>query len=199
MRAVSVIAVILLGMLTGCRSAASRVADDRCIDSTTPETLSTVSDDSPSDVQPVAYVEEVQEPALPHTVENNSQELEPLASTSGPLTLGDLEEIAFQNNPTLAAAAARMEAARGREVQAGLYPNPVIGYHGAEIGNFGTAAQQGAFISQRFITGGKLRLDQAIAGMETEAVHYGFHAQQLRTASAIIEGQLLTGSVVNRP
>jgi cobalt-zinc-cadmium efflux system outer membrane protein len=101
------------------------------------------------------------------------------------LTLADLEGIAFQNNPTLAAATARIDSARGRQDQAGLYPNPVIGYHATEIGNLGTAGQQGGFVSQRFITGGKLRLDQAIAGKEIEAAHFLFHAQEQRVLSDV--------------
>lgn len=101
------------------------------------------------------------------------------------LTLADLERIAFQNNPTLATAVARIDVARGRQVQAGLYPKPVVGYHGTEIGNRGTSGQQGGFISQRFITGGKLQLDQAIAGKEIDAAHFLFHAQEQRVLSDV--------------
>lgn len=99
------------------------------------------------------------------------------------LTRADLEGMAFQNNPTLAAAAARMNVARGQQVQAGRYPNPVIGYHGVEMGLRGTSGQQGGFISQRFITGGKLGLDQAIAGKEIDEAHFRFHAQEQRVLS----------------
>jgi cobalt-zinc-cadmium efflux system outer membrane protein len=99
------------------------------------------------------------------------------------LTLADLEAMAFRNHPTLVAAAARMNAARGRQVQAGLYPNPVMGYHATEIGNQGTAGQQGGFVAQRFITGGKLRLDTAIAGREVDEAHFRFHAQEQRVLS----------------
>ena len=101
------------------------------------------------------------------------------------LTLTHLETIAFQYNPTLAAAAARMDAARGRQVQAGLYPNPVVGYHATEIGNLGTAGQQGGFISQRVITGGKLGLDQAVAEKEIDEAHSQFHAQERRVLSDV--------------
>ena len=101
------------------------------------------------------------------------------------LTLTDLEAMAFQNNPTLAAAAARMNVARGKQEQAGLYPNPVVGYHGVEMGLRGTSGQQGGFISQRFITGGKLKLDQAIAGKEIDEAHFRFHAQEKRVLSDI--------------
>ena len=101
------------------------------------------------------------------------------------LTLADLEGISFQNNPTLARAAARMNVARGKQLQAGLYPNPVIGYHAMQIGNLGTAGQQGGFISQRFVTGGKLQLDHAIAGKEIDEAHFQFHAQERRVLSDV--------------
>jgi len=101
------------------------------------------------------------------------------------LALSDFEGMAFQNNPTLAAAAARMNVARGQQVQAGLYPNPVVGYHATEIGNRGTAGQQGGFISQRFITGGKLGLDRAIAGKEIDEAHFRFHAQEQRVLTDV--------------
>jgi cobalt-zinc-cadmium efflux system outer membrane protein len=107
------------------------------------------------------------------------------ASKPSALTLADLEGIALENNPTLATATARMNSARGRQVQAGLYPNPVIGYHATEIGNLGTAGQQGGFIGQRFITAGKLRLDQAIAGKQVDESHFRFHAQEQRVLSDV--------------
>ena len=40
------------------------------------------------------------------------------------MTLAELEAMAEQNNPTLAQAAARVQAVRGEWLQAGLYPNP---------------------------------------------------------------------------
>ena len=101
------------------------------------------------------------------------------------MTLADLEGIAFEHNPTLSAAAARMEIASGRQLQAGLPPNPVVGYHATEVGNLGTAGGQGGFISQRFITAGKLQLDQEIAGKETDAAHFRFHAQEQRVLSDV--------------
>ena len=99
------------------------------------------------------------------------------------LSLLELEAIAFQHNPTLATAAARTAVARGRQVQAGLYPNPVVGYHATEVGNLGSAGQQGAFISQRFITAGKLRLDQAIAGKKVDEANFQLGAQEKRVLS----------------
>lgn len=111
----------------------------------------------------------------------------PLPKTEGkpPLSLADFEAIAFRNNPTLAAASARVNVARGRQVQAGLYPNPTVGYHAMQIGNLDTAGQQGAFISQRLITGGKLQLDREIAGREIDEAHANFHGQEQRVLSDV--------------
>ncbi len=184
MKAVSITAAILLGTAAGCRSVPPvPVGDDPGQDRTTAIESSTDCNSFLSDLRPVAYVEGAPKPELHSSAKHDDREPEPFACSDEALTLGDLEQIAFQNNPTLRAAAARMEVARGREVQAGLYPNPVIGYHGTEIGNVGTAGQQGAFISQRFITAGKLRLDQAIAGTVTDEAHYQWHAQQQRVLS----------------
>lgn len=109
---------------------------------------------------------------------------QPIAETTS-LALADLEQLAFRHNPTLAIAAARMNEARGRQTQAGLHPNPVMGYHATEVGNFGTAGQQGGFVSQRVITGGKLKLDQAVAGKEITEAHFHFHAQEQRVLSDV--------------
>ena len=106
-------------------------------------------------------------------------------TVSRKMTLADFEGLALEHNPTLAGAAARMQAAQGRQFQAGRYPNPVVGYHATEIGNRGTSGQQGGFISQRFITARKLSLDQAIAGKEIDESHFQFHGQELRVLSDV--------------
>src|SRR5262249_11143782 len=56
------------------------------------------------------------------------------AAATGPaLRLEALEQMALQNNPTAAQAEAAIRAAEGRRVQAGLMPNPIIGYAGEEL------------------------------------------------------------------
>ena len=101
------------------------------------------------------------------------------------LSLQDLEALAFEHNPTLAAAKAGLSVARGQQLQAGLYPNPKVGYLGMQMGINGTAGQQGGFIGQRIITGGKLKLDQAAAGKQVTATHFEFRAQELRVLSDV--------------
>lgn len=101
------------------------------------------------------------------------------------LTLADLEGLALQNNPTLALSAAQVDAARGKHVQSGLYSNPVVGYHATEIGNAGTAGQQGAFFRQQIFTSGKRKLDQAIAGKEVDEAHFRLHTQRQRVLNDV--------------
>ena len=98
--------------------------------------------------------------AKPVAIRLVSQE-EPAAE---PLTLARLTALAEQHNPDIAAARARAEAARGRLVQAGLYPNPMVGWEADEVGhNRKQAGEQGPRVMQTVVTGGKLRLSQAAA------------------------------------
>jgi cobalt-zinc-cadmium efflux system outer membrane protein len=77
------------------------------------------------------------------------------------LNLAALEQLALEHNPTLLQASANIEAAEGRSQQAGLYPNPTVGYSGERIGAAGTAGEmQGLFIDQMIVTAGKLRLSR---------------------------------------
>jgi outer membrane protein, heavy metal efflux system len=91
------------------------------------------------------------------------------------LTLADLQQIALRNNPIIRQAHQDIQAARGNALQAGLYPNPTIGYEASTTGqgNFqGTGArtpgQQGGFVEQQIITAGKLTLARNAALREVD-------------------------------
>jgi cobalt-zinc-cadmium efflux system outer membrane protein len=103
----------------------------------------------------------------------------------GPLTLADLEGIALANNPTLAQAAARVGAARAEALQSGLWPNPVAGYLGQEIGNEGRAGQQGFYLQQEFITGGKLQLSRRTAEQVAQQREFELAAQRFRVINDV--------------
>ena len=60
--------------------------------------------------------------------------LPPAASAKETLSLADLEQIALERNPTLVQAATQIDNSRAKALQAGLYPNPTIGYQGDVIG-----------------------------------------------------------------
>jgi cobalt-zinc-cadmium efflux system outer membrane protein len=108
------------------------------------------------------------------------------AVPAAPLSLTDLEQMALHGNPTLAQAAANVEAARGRAVQAGLYPNPTVGYASELIGVQGTAGEfQGLFIDQIIVTAGKLRLNRAKFGQEVSQMEAQALAQQYRVLNGV--------------
>jgi cobalt-zinc-cadmium efflux system outer membrane protein len=108
------------------------------------------------------------------------------AQVQAVLTLRDLEEMALQGNPTLAQAAAQVEAARGRALQSGLYPNPTVGYVADRIGAAGTAGElQGAFIDQLIVTAGKLRLSRAKSCQEVAQAQALALAQQYRVLNGV--------------
>jgi outer membrane protein, heavy metal efflux system len=90
----------------------------------------------------------------------------PAESAPAPLTLAQLEQMALQSNPTLAQAGAAVDVARGRQRQAGAYPNPSLHYHAEEIGQGGAAGQHGPRFEQTIVTGGKLGLARRIREQE---------------------------------
>jgi cobalt-zinc-cadmium efflux system outer membrane protein len=106
--------------------------------------------------------------------------LPPIETSVMPTQLADFEALALANNPTLVQASARAQAARGRRLQAGLYPNPEVGYLASEIGDSDEAGQQGGFVAQQFVTGQKLALSQQVASQEIRQAQQQFEAQRLR-------------------
>lgn len=101
------------------------------------------------------------------------------------LTIEGLVELALANNPSVAQAGARVDALRGRWVQAGLPPNPSVGFVGSELGNDGKGGQNGGFAGQDYITGGKLRLDQAVVAQEIQRAEQRLFAAQLRVTTDV--------------
>ena len=102
------------------------------------------------------------------------------------LTLAALEQLAFERNPTIRQATANIEAAQGRAQQAGLYPNPTVGYSGDRIGAAGTAGEmQGLFIDQTIVTAGKLRLSRAKFAQEVLQSQALAFAQEYRVLNSV--------------
>src|SRR5207245_9595257 len=102
------------------------------------------------------------------------------------LNLADVDQMALKGNPTLTQAAAAVDASRGKALQAGLYPNPTIGYVGEQIGIAGTAGElQGAFVQQTIVTAGKLRLSRAKYNQEAFEAEIRALEQQYRVLNGI--------------
>jgi cobalt-zinc-cadmium efflux system outer membrane protein len=90
-----------------------------------------------------------------------------------PLTLSDLQRIAYANSPLLRQAASDIEAARGAALQAGAYPNPTLGYESSSIGPSG-GPSAGMFFQQTIKTFGKLKLARAAAMMDLRVAEYAY-------------------------
>jgi cobalt-zinc-cadmium efflux system outer membrane protein len=133
-----------------------------------------IGQESAAEVPPVPSVPFRLEVPLP-PVEASRDEPERLAHPSGfaashdgapAILMLEAEQLALARHPDVLEAVAALESARGRWLQAGLKPNPSVGYAASEIGNEGQAGQQGGYIGQTFVRGGKLQLSQAVASHE---------------------------------
>jgi outer membrane protein, heavy metal efflux system len=107
------------------------------------------------------------------------------ASPSG-LTLAELEQMALNNNPTLVQAASEIRAATARKLQSGLYPNPTVGYEGEQIrGGIQGGGEQGFFVSQDILLGGKLGLNRNIFEQEKKQAEAEAEEQRLRVINSV--------------
>jgi len=110
-----------------------------------------------------------------------------IAIKSDGLILREALAMVRANNPSLQAARASIDAARGRRRQAGLYPNPEFEFESEEMpsdsfGDFDKSAN--AFVlAQEVVTAGKRRAATALAGKEIEVSHAEY---------ALLEREVLT-------
>jgi outer membrane protein, heavy metal efflux system len=126
-------------------------------------------------------------PVLAQTAIATPGQPAPSQSTTPPLTLTDLERLALESNPTLGQAEAAIRAAEGRRVQAGMMPNPVIGYAGEELAfrAIGEKSEHLGFIEQTIPLGGKLSKSRAIFAQEKNQAEQSAVAQKQRTLNAV--------------
>jgi outer membrane protein, heavy metal efflux system len=102
------------------------------------------------------------------------------------MTLEQFEKIASDSNPTLRQAEAQIRAAQGHRQQAGLYPNPTVGYTADEVrgGSVG-GGKQGFFVEQTIVTAGKLGLSRNVFAKEANIAAMEAEEQRLRVTSAV--------------
>lgn len=101
------------------------------------------------------------------------------------LSLATLEREALAHNPVLKQAAASVRAAQGRTLQAGLWPNPIIGANGEHVAPVTGGGAIGGFVEQRIVTAGKLRLDRGVAREEQRDMEAAAEAQRLRVLTQL--------------
>lgn len=120
------------------------------------------------------------EPANTPPPDGDSAPVPPPASDRRRISLTELQEMARQWNPTLAQAAAGVESERGAYQQAGLYPNPQVGYLNNSASPSSVMQSNGVFLSQEFVTANKLKLARVWEGHELNRVGWEAEAQRLR-------------------
>ena len=108
------------------------------------------------------------------------------ASEQKTITLEELQQMAVQNNPTFAQSTANIQAAEGRKKQSGLYPNPTVGYQGEQIrgGSF-HGGEQGFFVQQDIVLGGKLGLNRKIFDQELKQAETEAEEQKVRVVTNV--------------
>lgn len=147
------LSMLLLAVVAGCQ------AVPRCVPCAVETRVAAVAP-----ARPTAFPNGVWERIVP-----GSGSLPIPPCLPGPPDLPTLWNLALANNPTLREAAAGVEAARGQAIQARKYPNPRFTYMHDSLGNnvspLGTISFQ---LSQEIVTGGKRRLDGAIAARGTD-------------------------------
>src|SRR5215468_249949 len=109
------------------------------------------------------------------------------SQTEPTLRLEDLERMALQNNPTIGQAEAAVRAAEGRRVQAGLMPNPIIGYLGEELSAraFDQKSEHYVFAQQEVPLGGKLKKSRDVFARERAQAQAEAVAQKQRVLNAV--------------
>ena len=105
------------------------------------------------------------------------------------ITLASLQQLAADSNPTLRQAEAEIRAAKARQQQSGLYPNPTVAYTGDEIrgGSIG-GGKQGFFVSQSIVTASKLGKNRKIFGEEVRLSEIEAEEQKMRVENGVSIG-----------
>jgi outer membrane protein, heavy metal efflux system len=97
----------------------------------------------------------------------------PAEDSLEPKSLDELVEIAVKYHPDLRSAYARADAARGRMVQVGLYPNPMIGPNFFRLGDReSVGADPGIRMIATIVPNNKLALAKAAGAREVEAADW---------------------------
>jgi cobalt-zinc-cadmium efflux system outer membrane protein len=101
--------------------------------------------------------------------------------------LPELIALALERNPRLAQVGWAVETARGRAIQAGLYPNPTVSITGDELGDrTGPAGIWTApMVSQEIVTANKLELSKAAALKEVDQATLAIIAERYRVFTEV--------------
>ena len=138
------------------------------------------------DTHPTKTLQEPENPAK-HTGENlPAPELLKDVAKRPAMASADFEAVAEANNPTLKQANALVRESQAQARQAGLYPNPTAGYQGEQIrgGSYG-GGEQGGFIQQTIVLGGKLGLRRDVYEQQSKSDQIGVEEQTSRVRNDV--------------
>ncbi len=134
---------------------------------------------------------QLQEPENPgfHTGTNlPAPELLNEVSKRNPMALGEFIATADKASPTLAQAGELVKRSGEQARQAGLYPNPSVGYQGEQIrgGSYG-GGEQGGYVQQTIVLGGKLGLRRDIYEQQKGSDRLGVEEQTYRVHNDVMQ------------
>lgn len=100
--------------------------------------------------------------------------------------LPDLIGLTLERNPRLAQVSWAIDTARGRAIQAGLYPNPTVNVTGNEISDrTGPGGIWTAYTGQEIVTANKLGLSRAAALKEVDQASLNLIAERYRVFTEV--------------
>ena len=110
-----------------------------------------------------------------------------------PMSLQDFLSFADRTNPTLAQAKALVRRSAAQAQQAGLYPNPSVGYQGEQIrgGSYG-GGEQGGYVQQSMVLGGKLGLRRNIYVLQQQSDQTSVEEQTYRVHGDVTQAYYAT-------
>jgi outer membrane protein, heavy metal efflux system len=102
------------------------------------------------------------------------------------MSLADFLKLGDANNPTLKQAKELVQRTQQQARQAALYPNPAVGYQGEQIrgGSYG-GGEQGGFVQQTIVLGGKLGARREIYQQQQKSDEIGVSEQMYRVHGGI--------------
>jgi outer membrane protein, heavy metal efflux system len=102
------------------------------------------------------------------------------------MQLSQFEQFALAANPTLQQVSALSRQSAAQAWQVGLLPNPSIGYQGEQIrgGSF-RGGEQGGFVQQTFVLGGKLSLRRNVFEQQQREYEIGATEQRYRVLTDV--------------
>jgi outer membrane protein, heavy metal efflux system len=115
------------------------------------------------------------------------------------LSVEDAIRVAIDHNPRLRSAGYRIDAASGRVLQAGLYPNPSFSFSGESLGaNAGNGGETAYVFEQEIVLGGKLKRARDVAESDRLAARAEFVAVEYAVASRVAQAYFAGVSAQDR-